>query len=258
MKPIEEAADMHADFAGDESTSVMGVDLLSSLTERSRRIEVSTAAVPELEISIAVEEPEPVTTMRPAEPPQPQLLIVGGDYPALGDDESTMMMDEPEPTTVAVRSHIDKPLRVQPLPAAAPPEPQWVASLARPLETLRVAPLPVPEMETIANRAPAPSAGSRRWSPVAAAVLGAAAMIVGLGHHEPLPASAISSSAVPVTSAVVEPWDLQTRVTAAIDYVRASLAALSQWSATDASARNESADPGPAKPRPVARHRQRG
>ncbi|MGZ3425894.1 MAG: hypothetical protein ACXVCV_04550 [Polyangia bacterium] len=258
MKPIEEAADIHADFAGDESTSVMGVDLLSSLTERSRRIDISTAAVPEPEISIAVEEPEP------------QLLIVDDEYPVIGDEESTMMMEEPEPTTVAVRSHIDKPLplpepapvpplRVQPLPAAAPPEPRWTASLApRPLETLRVAPLPTPEMETLSNREPAPSAGSRRLRALAAATLSVAATILGLGHHQPLPASAISSSALPVTSAVVEPWDVQTQVKATIDSVRASLAALVQWSASDASARNESADPGHAMHRPAARHRQRG
>ena len=273
MKPIAEAADIHADFAGDESTSVMGVDLLSSLTERSRRIDVSTAAVPEPEISIAVEEPEPVTTLRPIAPPrapaqpEPQLLIVAGEYPALGDEESTLMMDEPEPTTVAVRSHIDKPtplpeparvqpLRVQPLPAAAAPEPQWTASLApRVLETLRVAPLPPLGTETIPNRELAPSAGSRRLGALAAAALGVAAMVLGLGHHQPQPASAISSSALPGTSAVVEPWDVQTQVKARIDSVRAPLAALLQWSASDTSARSESADPGHAKPPPAARHR---
>lgn len=127
MKPISEAADMHADFAGDESTSVMGVDLLSSLTERSRRIDVSPVSVPEPEISIAVEEPEPVTTMRPAAPPLPpppapaqplpQLLIVDGEYPLLDGEESTTMMEQPEPTTVAVRSHIDKPLPSSGAPA---------------------------------------------------------------------------------------------------------------------------------------------
>lgn len=277
MKPIAEAADMHADFAGDESTSVMGVDLLSSLTERSRRIDVATGAVPEPELSIAVEEPEPVTTMRrtaPALPPPPQappqLLVVDGEYPVLADEESTMMMEEPEPTTVAVRSRAAKPLplpepapapplRVQPLPAAAPPEPQWTASLApRPLETLRMAPLPAPAVEAIPDHEPAPSAGSRRLSALAAAAVGVAVTILGLGHHESLPASAISSSALPVTSAVVEPWDVQTRLGATIDSVRAALAALVQRHASDAPARAESVDPAPAKPRPAALHRPRG
>lgn len=266
---------MHADFAGDESTSVMGVDLLSSLTERSRRIEVATAAVPEPEISIAVEEPEPVTTMRPMaqalEPPPapapPQLQIVEGEYPAIGDEESTMTMEEPEPTTVAVRSHIDKPLpvpepapvpplRVEPLPAAAPPEPRWTASLApRPLEAFRLAQLPAPDMEATASPEAAPSAV---WRRLGALALGAAAVILGLGHHQSLPPSAISSSALSATSAVVEPWDVQTHVKATIDRVHVSVAALLQWSASDASVRNESAEPGRAKQRPAARHRQRG
>ena len=50
MKPTEKAADAHGGFV-DESTSVMGVDLLDSLTERSRRIEVAAplAAPPEPE-----------------------------------------------------------------------------------------------------------------------------------------------------------------------------------------------------------------
>jgi hypothetical protein len=93
---------------------------------------------------------------------------------------------------------------------------------------------------------------------LAAAAVGVAAMVLGLGHHQPLPVSAISSSAPVVTSTVVEPWDLQTRARATMDSMRASLAALLQWSASDASARNDHADPGHGKHRPAARQHQRG
>jgi hypothetical protein len=43
-----------------------------------------------------------------------------------------------------------------------------------------------------------------------------------------------------------------------MDSVRASLAALWKWSASDASARNENVDPGHAKHRPAPRQHQRG
>jgi hypothetical protein len=267
MKPTEEFADTHRDFAGDESTSVMGVDLLSSLTERSRQIDVAAPPVPESEISIGVEEPEPVTTMSPAA--RPQLLIADDAYPALGDEESTVMMEEPEPTTVAVRSHLHRPpppheplpaplLAAQPLPAQSVPDPQWAAELApRALVTIRVAPLPAPELVTTPESSSKPAVGSRRLSALAAVALGVAAWTLGLGHHEVLPTSAILSPAPSVSSVLLTPWGLQTQAKVTLDNVRAALGSLLQWSASVASARNESEDPGRAKHRPAAPHHQR-
>ena len=235
MKPTDESRDAHCDFAGDEATNVMGVDLLSSLTERSRRIDVAAPAVPEPEISIVVDEVEPVTTVSPAT--RSKLLVVDGEYPAIGDEESTSMMDEPEPTTVAVRARRDGPpppaapspaFVAQPvpapsvrapapslpapapsLPAPAPsvPDPQWAAELMRPraLPTVRVAPLPAPELATAPESTSQRAAGSRRMGALAALALGVAAWTLGLGHHELRPASAISSPAPPATSALAAP-----------------------------------------------------
>lgn len=204
MKPTEGAP--HCDFAGDESTSVMGGDLLSSLTERSRRIDVLAPLIPEPEISIEIDEPEPVTTMSPAAQPLPPPPIPDGEFPAIGDEESTVMMEEPEPTTVARR------VVPQPVPAPAhAPDPQWTADLApRALATIRVAPLPAPEPETIAAEAPAPAVGSRLLSLCAALALGVAAWTVGLGHHDTT--AAISSPAPSVSSAVVGPLVLRHRI----------------------------------------------
>ena len=257
MKPTDESRDAHSDFAGDESTSVMGVDLLSSLTERSRRIDVaSPATVPEPEISIVVDEVEPVTTVSPAT--RSQLLVVDGEYPAIGDEESTVTMDEPEPTTVAIRARcasppppaepsaappfVAQPVAAPPPPAPAPPvavpgpslpDPQWAAELRpRPLPTIRVTPLPTPELQPAAESAAKPAVGSRRLSMVAAVALGVAAWTVGLGHHELLPASAMPARAPSASSAVVAP----TRV---------------------ASAHAASPDPARPKPSPTAPHRQR-
>jgi hypothetical protein len=250
MKATEESADARRDFVDEESTNVMGVDLLSSLTERSRRIDVSAPPVPEPEISVIVDDPEAVTTMRPAGPPQ--LLIVDGEYPALGDEDSTVMMDEPEPTTVAVRSHLDSPpprpaapppaprpaprsapaVVVQPLPPQAAPDPQWAAELPRVLPTLRVAPLPAPELATTPESTSQPAVGSRRVSVLAAVALGVAAWILGLGHHELQPTSPISSPAASsVSSVVVTPWGLQARANTTLSNVRTALGSLLQWTA---------------------------
>jgi hypothetical protein len=248
MKATEESADARRDFVDEESTNVMGVDLLSSLTERSRRIDVSAPPAPEPEISVVVDEPEAVTTMRPVGPPQ--LLIVDGEYPALGDEDSTVMMDEPEPTTVAVRSHVDSPpprpparppapppaLRpapavvVQPLPPQSAPDPQWAAELPRVLPTLRVAPLPAPELAATPESASQPAVGSRRVSVLAAVALGVAAWVLGLGHHELQP-TAMSSPAPSVSSVVVTPWGLQARANTTLTNVRTALGSLLQWTA---------------------------
>ena len=264
MKTTEEPADAHGDFAGDEATSVMGGELLSTLTERSRRIDVPAPLppVPEPEISIvsdesAAEEAEPVTTMRPVKPmsppARPQLLVVGEEYPALSDDESTMMMDEPEPTTLAIRSKADKPAPplvplpppapaaaavvaaapvVQPLPVASAPDPRWAAELApRALATIRVAPLPAPDLLSTPEAAPKRSIGSRALSTLAALALLVAAWTLGLGHHDLLPTTAISPAAASAaTSALVTPWGLQTRAQLTLGNVRTALASLVQWS----------------------------
>lgn len=221
MKPTEESADTLHDF-GDEATSVMGGDLLSSLTERSRRIDVGAQTMPEPlpdpEIGIDEDEPEPVTTMRPVAPLPP--LVAEGEYPALGDEESTIAMEEPEPTTVAVRLHADRPAPVapppipaplaapivEPLPAPAAPDPQWAAELKpRVLETIRVPKLPPPELEP--ERASQPAAGSRVLSLLAAVALGVAAWTVGLGHHEAEPAPAVIASPSPSNAAAKTPED---------------------------------------------------
>ncbi len=247
MKPTDESAHAHGDFAGDESTSVMGVDLLSSLTERSRRIDVAAAPVPEPEISIVVDEAEPVTTVSAAA--RPQLRVVDREYPELGDEESTMMMDEPEPTTVAVRTHRDRPslppapapvvalppppppapVVAVPLPVRAVPDPPWAAELSpRVLDTIRVAPRPVPPAPTTPERAPHPAAGSRRLSALAAIALGVAGWTVGLGHHEPLPPSVIAAPVASVSSVLVTPWGLHARAATTLANVRAALASLLQ------------------------------
>lgn len=263
MKPTDESRDTQSDFAGDESTSVMGVDLLSSLTERSRRIDVAAATVPEPEISIVVDEVEPVTTVSPAT--RAEALVVDGEYPAIGDEESTVTMDEPEPTTVAIRARraspppppepppalpfVAQPLAAPPPAAPAPsvaapapsvaapapslPDPQWAAELRpRHLPTMRVAPLPTPLLEPPTESAAQPAVGSRQLSMVAAIALGVAAWTLGLGHHELLPASATPVRAASVSGAAVAP----TRV---------------------ASAHAASPDPARPKPRPTAPHRQR-
>lgn len=258
MKPMEESADEHRDFAGDESTSVMGADLLSSLTERSRRIEVATAAIAEPEISIVVDdEVEPVTTVSPKA--VPKLLVVEGEYPALGDEESTFMMQEPEPTTVAVRSRrVAAPPPPEPLPAPAVADPQWVAELpSHTPPTIRVAPLSAPAVEPTPETASKPAAGSRRSSVIAAMTLGVAVWTLGLGHHEILPAAAISPPASSVSSVLGEPSGLRARVEIAVDNVRTAFVSLFQASASVASARNESAAPRRVKHRPVPSHRQR-
>jgi len=271
MKPTEESA---SDF-GNEATSVMGGDLLSSLTERSRRIDVAAPLPPPLpeppEISISVEEPEALTTMQPVGPPPaqpPQLRVVDGEFPALGDDDSTLMMDEPEPTTVAARSRLESfrptppapppppvvaapppppvvaapppippavaapPVAspvVLPLPAPAALDPQWAAELKpRSLPTVRVAPLPAPEMPVMPESRPA--TGSRWLSMLAAAALGLAAWTLGLGHHQPpLPASAIASPAPSVSSTLVTPWGLELQAQLAMNNVRATLGSVLRW-----------------------------
>ncbi|HXU69245.1 MAG TPA: hypothetical protein VN947_07935 [Polyangia bacterium] len=226
MKPTEESTDTHRDF-GDEATNVMGGDLLSSLTERSRRIEVAPLTALEPEISIGDDEPEPVTTMRPVAEPLPP-LVADGEYPALGDEESTVAMEEPEPTTVVVRPHADRPAPLArpvapivaappaprvapvapivapppaplaaPLPTASAPDPQWASALSpRILETVRVPPLPAPELESMPERASQPAAGSRSLSLLAAVALGVAAWTLGLGHHEAQPKPAMSAPAL--------------------------------------------------------------
>jgi hypothetical protein len=261
MKPAEESAEARSDFATEESTSVMGVDLLSSLTERSRRTDVSLPPpLPEPpEISISTEEPEPVTTMRPVEEPEPvttmrpvepepvttmrpvapppQLLIVDGEYPGLGDEESTVMMEEPEPTTLAVRVEPASPpeppapappkLAIVPPPAPLPPQsapdPQWAAELKpRVLDTIRVAPLPPPILEMPPESTSQPATGSRRLSTLAALALGVAAWTLGLGHHQELQPSAVASPTASVSSALVTPSGLAT----AFDNVRVALGSL--------------------------------
>jgi hypothetical protein len=211
MKPTEESRDAHGDFV-DESTSVMGGDLLSSLTERSRWNDAAAAPVPEPEISIVVDEPEAVTTMRPVGPPK--LLVVDREYPALGDEEATAMMDEPEPTTVAIRKHHDgtapapstaspppvPPAPAQPTPAPSLPDPIWAAELApRALPTIRVPPLPAPGVEGTAEST-STRAGSRRLSVLAAVALGVAVWTVGLGHHEAEPPVVIAAPAPSASS----------------------------------------------------------
>jgi hypothetical protein len=266
MKATEESADSHQDF-GDESTTVMGGELLSSLTERSRRIEVSAPPVPEPEISIVTDEPEPVTTVSRAA--RPQLLVLDGEYPALGDEESTAMMDEPEPTTLAVRSRRGNPpslpsplpppaLAAQPLPAPSLPDPQWAAELTpRGFPTVRVAPLSAPELETTPAPASQPAVGRRWVSALAAIALGVAAWTVGLGHHELQPAPATSSAAPSASNVVVTPWGLQDRARVTVADVRTVLGSLLQPVTSVASARNVSADSGRAKHRTAAPHRRR-
>ncbi len=170
MKPTDESREAHGDFAGDESTSVMGVDLLSSLTERSRRIEVVSPTVPEPEISIVVDEVEPVTTMSPAT--RSQRLAADGEYPAIGDEESTDLMDEPEPTTVAVRSHLDRPppapapLPARPFVAQPVPAPSVAApapSVAAPAPTAAV-PAPSAAVPAPSLAAPAPLLPDPQWA----------------------------------------------------------------------------------------------
>lgn len=264
MKPIEESADEHGDFAGDESTSVMGADLLSSLTERSRRIEVVAATIPEPDISFDDDGAEPVTAMSPTAPPK--LLVADREFPVLGDEDSTVMMEDPEPTTVAVRSRCaDAPsppeappaLAAQPLPAPSLPDPPWVAALPpRGTPTIRVAPLAAPTSKPTPEGTFESAAGSRRLSAVAALALGVAAWTLGLGHHELLPMSAVSSPSSSVTSVFVVPSSLRSRVETAAENVRTAFVSLVGASASVASARNESTAPERSKHRPTA-HRQR-
>ena len=155
--------------------------------------------------------------MRPVA--RPQLRIVDAAYPELGDEESTVMMEEPEPTTLAVRPRFDSPppppqpppaprLAVAPLPALVP-DPQWAAELPpRALATIRVAPLPAAELETTPESAAKPAVGSRRLSALAAVALGVAVWTLGLGHHQSVSTSSVSPSPSPsvVSSVVVAPW----------------------------------------------------
>jgi hypothetical protein len=246
MKATEESADAHNDFDGDESTLVMEANLLSSLTERSRRIDVAAPPASEEERSM-VDEPEPVTVMRPAARPQP--LVADGEYPALGDEEPTVMMEEPEPTTVAVRSQLDRSpppppkklpapaLAAEPLPAQSVPDPQWAADLAPDaLAKMWDAPLAAAELGTTPESTSKPAAGSRRLGALAAVALGVAAWTLGLGHHELLPPSAIASPAPSVSSVVVTPWGLQAQAETTVDNVRTALGSLLQWSTSVASA----------------------
>ncbi len=266
MKPIEESADEHRDFAGDESTSVMGADLLSSLTERSRRVEVATATIAEPALGTVVDdEVEPVTTVSPAA--IPKLLVAAREYPVLGDDESTEMMQEPEPTTVAVRSRRDEAppppepppapaFRAQPLPVPSVPDPQWVAELPSRVPPT-IVPQSAPSVEATSESTSKPAAGSRRLSAIAAVTLGVAAWTLGLGHHECLPAAAVSPPISSVSSAVIAPSGLRARVEMAVDHVRTAFVSLFQASASVASARNESTTPQRSKHSPATSHRQR-
>ena len=86
MKPM-------MDEFSDEATNVMGGELLSSLTEQSRAIEIPPLPpIPEPEILLDVD-----------------VEIDVEAFPALGDEESTVTMEEPVPTTVAVRSRLASP-----------------------------------------------------------------------------------------------------------------------------------------------------